>query len=116
MLDSVPEQIELLETDIEDVEDGVDAQHFTTGNDIEMEVGDILDNPVRVNAQYFIAASVEQEVDDEMRKAMLGEEYIDEASIFISDEDGSFENEAGLFKVDGADLDDVIDEFAERYL
>jgi hypothetical protein len=107
--------LELLDTDVDEMDEDVDFTHFRTDEPIEIQVGQSAGNPVRVETQHFVAASVEQET-DEMTQMMTGKDYIDESTVFISNEDGDVG--AGLedTKVDGGDTEDTLDAFEEKFL
>jgi hypothetical protein len=112
--------IEILDAGIEDLEAEFndemvgDVVFFRTEEPVLLEIGESVGNPMYVEAQYFIAASVEGEVEDEIQQMMTGEDYVEETSIFVSNEDG--EMGGGVLRLDDtADTDAAIEEFEEEH-
>lgn len=105
--------IELLDTDVEKAAEDAETTLFRTENEVEVQVGESAGNPVVVYSRYFIAASIETET-DEATEMMTGQEYIDESSVFISNEDG--ELGGGFVRVEGGEIEDALTEFEDEHL
>lgn len=105
--------VEILDVEPEEMSEDAEAVVFRTDEPVEVQVGQSAGNPVVVNAQYFVAASIESET-DEVTEMMTGQEYIDESSVFISNEDG--EVGGGFIQVDEGDIDEALDAFEDDYL
>lgn len=105
--------VELVDTDVEDASEDAETQHFRTEEEVTVQVGETVGNPIIVRAKYFVAASIDQEA-DEVTQMMTGEEHINESSVFVSNEEG--EIGGGFIQVDGGDVEDAIGRFEEDYL
>lgn len=106
--------VELLDADVE-LAEGVEGTLFRTEDEVEIQVGESAGHPVTVTAQHFIAASIDQELDeDDPMRAMTGETEINESSVFVSNEDG--EPGAGVLQVDEGDVEDALTEFEDSHL
>lgn len=101
-------------TEVEDMRDGVEYKHFTTTRPLTIELGETAGHPVTVEVEHFVVASLEMENPDEVSVAMGAPEFVDESSVFISNEDG--ELGTGLFVIEEGDMDDAIERFEEKYL
>jgi hypothetical protein len=105
--------IEILDIEPEELSEDAEAVVFRTEEETEVQVAESAGNPVVVNAQYFIAASIETET-DEMTEMMTGQETINESSVFISNEEG--EVGGGFIQVDEGEIEDALDRFEDDYL
>lgn len=135
MTDAVTESrdsgVELLDTETEKFDDEVDAQHFRTDEPVTVVVGQSVGNDVTVETDYFVVASIEGTKElSGMEASMAGldpedesvtetddgmlEVEMDEASVFISNEDADVGG--GFIQVEDADIDDAIAAFEDDYL
>lgn len=106
--------IEYLDSDVEELDEEADAVHFKTDEAVKLAVDETVGNDVYVEAEYFIAASIDKEIEDEMQQMMAGAERVNESSVFISNEDG--ELGGGFIRVDEGDLEDAVGEFENEHL
>lgn len=106
--------VEMLDTEVDEMDDDAEVQHVRAESPTDIKVGESAGNDVLVEAQYFVAASIEKDIDDEVTKQMTGEDHVDEASVFVSNEEG--EVGGGFIQVDGGNLDDAITELEDDYL
>lgn len=101
-------------TSVESMVEDVEYKHFKTTQPVEIPLGETAGNEVSTTAEYFVVASLDMANDDEVAVAMGAPEYLDESTVFISNEEG--EVGAGLFVIEEGDMDDAIDRFEEKYL
>lgn len=114
VIDERDSGIEVLDTEIDEIQEDAKAHLFRTPEPVTVQVGLSAGNPVTVTTDYFIAASIEMEADEQTRM-MTGEEVIDESSVFISNEGG--EVGGGIIQVeDGGDLEDAFKQFETEHL
>lgn len=125
--------IEILSTDVQDTTDAATAQHFRTEDEVEIPIGESAGNEMFVRSEYFVAISIDGAVEMNPMQAMTqgievdedavvendeGEQVVEvdvnEASVFVSNEDG--EVGGGVHQEDGGTLDGVLDNFEENYL
>lgn len=122
-------EIERTDITVEEVEGAEDVDEYThlrTSEPVQVQIGESAGNPILVEAQHFVAASVEGVDEYEvnpLEAAMSDGEYeagevvtqeFDEASVFVSNEDGDLGG--GVVQVDGGSMQDAIDEFVEEHL
>lgn len=105
--------VELLDTELDETHEDAEAVHVRAEDSVQIQVGESAGNPVLVEAQYFIVASVEGET-DEITEMMTGETEIDEASVFISNEEG--EVGGGFIQIEEGDIDDALTELEAEHL
>lgn len=105
--------VEVLDTEVDDMSEDAEGVVFRTEEPVEIQVGESAGNPVTVTTQYFVAASIDMET-DEITEMMTGQEYVNESSVFISNEDG--EVGGGFIQVDEGEIEDAIEQFEEDYL
>lgn len=142
--------IEHLDTEIEDVQDHAEAQHFRTDEPADLpydsdavaeslrESGYVQVEDVSLDdAHYFVAIAVDgwQEInpqeammagvdpEDENTRKIDNEEgpdgieiRVDEATVFLSNEDGDVGHQLPDATVDEADIDSVVETFTTEYL
>lgn len=126
--------ITIIEKDIEEMQEDVDYCFFETDEPVELGLGETAGHPVTTEAQHFIVAEIDVET-DEMQQAMGAPSRVQEASVFISNEDGEVgaglediqirgefeevETEDGETEVEvteRATKEDAIERFVETYL
>lgn len=125
--------VEILAEEIDgELQEEADGALFRTEEPVTITVGQIAGNDVEVTSEYFIAASAEGEREVSPMEAMMGNidpedddvteteegllvEY-DESSVFISNEDGAFDENGGLLRVEGGDIDDAVSQFEDDHL
>lgn len=106
--------IEILDTEVENIsEDAEDHTLFRVEEPIEVQVSESAGNPVYVRADHFVVISVDMEAPEEMQM-MTGEEWVDEVTFFISNEDG--EIGGGFGTIEEVDLEEALEQFEEDYL
>lgn len=105
--------VEVLDTEIEEISEDAEAVVFRTEEEVEVQVGESAGNPVVVQSDHFIAASIETET-DEVTQMMTGQEEINESSVFISNEEGVVGG--GFIQVDEGEIEDAIEQFEDDYL
>lgn len=117
-------QITELDTDLEEAdEEGVEMQHFSVGDEIEVSLGDTAGHEVTVSAEHFIAAAIDVET-EEMEQALGAPERNNAGHVLVSNEDG--ELGAVVTEVVGAEsydedegvvtIEDAIDTFTDENL
>lgn len=129
----LPDGISTTDVEPNDVNDDAEALHFETDEETAIAIGESAGNQMYVEAKQFVAMSVDgtQEVgpmeamqagitpDDDRVVGQNEEEgvleiEVDEASIFVSNDEG--EVGGGVKTVEGADIDTAIEQFADEDL
>lgn len=126
--------IEILDMEVdEELQEGTEATVFRTDGPTRVQIGESAGNPLYVEAEYFVALSIDgtQSVDP-MTAMMQGIEpeddevvaqdeetgeleiEVDEASIFVSNEDA--EVGGGVVQLEGGDIEDALEEFEAKHL
>lgn len=130
-LDTTRDEIEAELPEEQSFEDGTEHAHFRTAETHLIQIGESVGNPIFVESDHFLALSVDFEHElgpqEILQKQMQGEEiempeegdeapteYVNEATVVVSNEDGV--PGGGVLTVDGAGLDDVLEAFEEEYL
>lgn len=116
--------VTLLDTTSEEVQEEVDYQHFETAEEITVSLGETAGNDVTTEARYFVAASISTET-GEMERAMGAPDVINDARVFVSNEDGELGAQFIAVEAERDDdgnitesvgVQDALDEFEEQYL
>lgn len=124
MVEATADQITLLDTENEEVQSDVDYQHFSVEEPTEVVLGDTAGNEVTTTTQYFVAASIDTEP-GEFEQAMGAPDRLNDARIFVSNEDGDLGAEVLVVEAEYDDddelvetvgVEDALDEFSSEYL
>jgi hypothetical protein len=76
---------------------------------LAVDAGDVVGNPVTVEAQYFVAADIDDDDPDEVHQQMLDVDEVHEAALYVSNADG--EEGPIIWQQQGADAEDVFEHF-----
>lgn len=101
--------VQVLDTEVEEAEEDTEAVVVRTEEPVTIEV----DSVHSIVSQHFVVMSIETE-NDEITQMLTGQEEIDEAGVFFSNEDG--EVGTGFVQIEGGNIEDALNEFEEEHL
>lgn len=130
-LDTTKADIEEELPDEQEFEAETDIQHFALDEPILVQIGESVGNPIFVEADHFLAISVDtvrelgpmeilqrqqegEEIEMPDEEGAAPTEHLDEATVVVSNEDGV--PGGAILTEDGAGLSEALDKFVEDNL